>query len=146
MDTVINTGSTERPTFGDRALQAQIARLRRVDPKTNLGYLALEFLCLAAVIGGAIAFAEVRADWGLAWAWNVPVFALAILLIGGLQHRLAGLGHEAAHYILLRNKTLNDLVGDLFCMFPIFGTVHFYRLSHLAHHQFTNDPERCKHR
>jgi len=27
-------------------------------------------------------------------------------------------------------------------MFPIFATVHFYRLFHLAHHQYTNDRER----
>ena len=65
---------------------------------------------------------------------------MAVVLIGGLQHRLAGLGHEASHYTLLRNKLLNDLVGDVFCMFPIFATVHFYRLFHLAHHQYTNDP------
>jgi fatty acid desaturase len=64
------------------------------------------------------------------------------VLIGGIQHRLAGLGHESAHYTLLKNKLLNDLVGDLFCMFPILATVHFYRLFHLAHHQYTNDPER----
>ncbi len=142
LETVTKTATTERTTFADRALQAQIARLRRVDNRTNLGYLALEYLSLLVVIGGAITFAEYREDWSLAWIWNVPVMALAILLIGGLQHRLAGLGHEAAHFIFLRNKTLNDLLGDLFCMFPIFGTVHFYRLSHLAHHQFTNDPER----
>src|SRR5262249_39639630 len=73
---------------------------------------------------------------------NVPVMALAVVLVGVLQHRLAGLGHEAAHYTLLKNKFLNDLVGDLFCMFPILATVHFYRIFHLAHHQFTNDPER----
>src|SRR5262249_1978739 len=42
----------------------------------------------------------------------------------------------------LRNKLLNDLVADLFCMFPVFGTVHFYRVFHLAHHQYTNDPDR----
>ena len=63
-------------------------------------------------------------------------------MVGALQHRLAGLGHEAAHYSLLKNKLLNDLIGDVFCMFPILSTVHFYRLFHLAHHQYTNDPER----
>ena len=41
-----------------------------------------------------------------------------------------------------RAPTLNDLAGDLFCMFPILATLHFYRLFHLAHHQYTNDPER----
>ena len=27
-------------------------------------------------------------------------------------------------------------------MFPLFSTTHHYRLQHLAHHQFVNDPDR----
>ena len=76
----------------------------------------------------------------LAWCWNIPVFAVAIVLVGAIQHRLAGLGHEASHYSFMKNRLLNDLVPDLFCMFPLMTTVHFYRLFHMAHHQFTNDP------
>jgi len=94
------------------------------------------------VIATAVIFGENRGSWGVSWWWNVPVMTVAMILIGALQHRLAGLGHEAAHYTLLKNKFCNDLVGDLFCMFPITATVHFYRLFHLAHHQFTNDPSR----
>jgi fatty acid desaturase len=132
----------DRPTFEDRALQHQIMELRQADNFSNLLYLALEYLCLAVVIGGAVIFAEYRQAWGLAWAWNIPVFAVAIILIGGLQHRLAGLGHESSHYSFMKNRYLNDLIPDLFCMFPIMTTIHFYRLFHLGHHQYTNDPER----
>jgi fatty acid desaturase len=131
-----------RPSFNIPALNEEIMRLRAVDHVTNLGYLALEYACLAVVIGGAVAFREWRRWSGLPWGWDVPVLALAIVLVGALQHRLAGLGHEAAHYSLLKNKLLNDLIGDIFCMFPILSTVHFYRLFHLAHHQYTNDPTR----
>ena len=67
-------------------------RLRSVDNVTNLLHLGREYLCLAVVVGGAVAFAELRDGWGLAWGWNIPVFLAAITLIGGLQHRLAGLG------------------------------------------------------
>ena len=130
------------PRFDAPGLDAQVRTLREVDNVTNLGYLALEYLCIAATIAGAVGFAEWRAGWGLAWAWNIPVFATAIVLIGGLQHRLAGLGHEASHFTLLRDKRLNDLVADLFCMFPLLTNIHFYRLFHLAHHQYTNDWER----
>ena len=70
------------------------------------------------------------------------MFAIAIILIGGIQHRLAGLGHESSHYSFMKNRTLNDLIPDLFCMFPLFTTIHFYRLFHMGHHQFTNDPDR----
>jgi fatty acid desaturase len=134
------------PLFNDPALREHLMKMRAVDNVTNLGYVAFEYLCLAAVLGGTIAFCESRAAWGLAWGlawgWNVPVVALAVVLVGGLQHRLAGLGHESAHYSLLRNKPLNDLAGDVLCMFPVLSTVHFYRVFHLAHHQYTNDPAR----
>jgi hypothetical protein len=94
------------------------------------------------VIGSTVAFAQFRIRWGLAWPWNIPVFATAIVLLGGIQHRLAGLGHEAAHHAFLKNRFLNDLITDLFCMFSLLTTVHFYRLFHMGHHQFTNDPSR----
>ncbi len=130
----------ERPTFQEPELQREIMLLRRVDNVTNLLYLALEYVCLILVIGGAVVFAEYRQSWELAWGWNLPVFALAIVLVGGLQHRLAGLGHESAHYSFVKNRLLNDLIPDIFCMFPLLTAIHFYRLFHLGHHQFTNDP------
>jgi fatty acid desaturase len=136
------TGVEARPSFNDPALNEAIMRLRAVDHWTNLGFVALEYACLAAIIGGAIAFREWRRGAGLPWGWDAPVLAVAIVLVGAIQHRLAGLGHEAAHYSLLRNKLLNDLIGDVFCLFPILSTLHFYRLFHLAHHQYTNDPTR----
>jgi fatty acid desaturase len=131
-----------RPTFHDPGLNREIMRLRAVDHATNLGFLAIEYSCLAAVIGGAIALREWRRGAGLAWGWDVPVLATAIVLVGAVQHRLAGLGHEAAHYSLVKNKLLNDLIGDVFCLFPVLSNMHFYRLFHLAHHQYTNDPGR----
>jgi len=114
-------------------------QLRQVDNHTNLCYLAFEYLSLVSVIGGAVVFAEYRASWGISWFWNIPIFTLAIILIGGIQHRLAGLGHESSHYSFMKNRHLNDLVPDLFCMFPLMTTIHFYRLFHMGHHQFTND-------
>ncbi len=131
-----------RPKFENRQLQHQIMKLRRVDNWTNLIYLAREYACLAAVLGGAFGFAELRAGWGISWYWNLPVFLMAIALVGAIQHRLAGLGHEASHYTFMRHRFLNDFVPDLFCMFPILTTVHFYRVFHMAHHQYTNDPQR----
>ena len=78
----------------------------------------------------------------MAWAWNIPVVAVALLLIGAVQHRFAGLGHEGAHWILLKNRFWNELVSDWFCMFPIFSTTAQYRHMHLGHHEYTNDWER----
>ena len=134
--------SLERPTFEDPALQRQIMQLRQVDNIRILVFLAFEYLSLAIVIGCAVVFAEYREAWGLLWFWNIPVFTIAIVLIGGIQHRLAGLGHESSHYSFMRNRYLNDLIPDLFCMFPLLTTIHFYRVFHMGHHQFTNDPAR----
>jgi fatty acid desaturase len=132
--------TSHRLSFADPVLREPMNRLRVVDNVTNPAYLALEYLCLVAVIGGAVVFVEYRSSWGLAWPWNIPALAVAIVLVGAVQHRLAGLGHEASHYTFMKNKFLNDFIPDLFCMFPILATMHFYRLFHLAHHQYTNDP------
>ena len=134
------SSTVDRATRDAPTLRAELRVLRRVDNRTNLGYLAIDYACLIAVIGSSIGFAENRAAWGVPWGWNVPVFGIAIVLVGALQHRLSGLAHEASHFSLLKNKFANDLVADVFCMFPIFSTIHFYRLFHLAHHQYTNDP------
>lgn len=138
----MSVSEVARTSFDDVALQRRIMQLRRPDNVTNLLYLAREYACLILIIGGAVVFAESRAGWGLSWWWNVPTFALAIILVGALQHRLAGLGHESSHYTFVKNRFLNDLIPDLFCMFPILTSVHFYRVFHMAHHQHTNDPEK----
>jgi fatty acid desaturase len=131
-----------RPSFDDLALQRRIMQLRRPDNVTNLLYLGREYACLTLIIGTAVVFAESRAGWGLSWWWNVPMFAAAMVLVGALQHRLAGLGHESSHYTFVKDRFLNDLIPDLFCMFPILTSVHYYRVFHMAHHQHTNDPEK----
>jgi fatty acid desaturase len=136
------TSISQRATFDDPLLQRHLTAFRKVDNTSNLVYLAIEYITLLLVAGVAIVFSESRRSWGLSWWWNLPVFTTAIVLVGGLQHRLAGLGHEAAHYSFMKNRFLNDLIPDIFCMFPLFSAIHFYRLFHLGHHQFTNDPER----
>jgi fatty acid desaturase len=120
-------------------LNALIHPLRYLDNHTNLVYLAVDYLTLAVVLTATITFCELRGQWGVAWAWNIPVVAVALLLVGAVQHRFAGLGHEGAHWILLKNRHFNELVSDWLCMFPIFSTTAQYRLMHLGHHEYTND-------
>src|SRR3954469_15362767 len=102
------------PAPGTRSLnspeiQCHVHRLRAVDNRTNWYYLVREYLVLGLVLGLTIAFYQYRAAWGLGWAWNVPVTLLAVAVVGGSQHRLATLGHEAAHYSLFRHRLLNEL-------------------------------------
>lgn len=120
----------------------QLQRLREIDNCTNWWYLLRAYLFLAAVGAGTVFFYEFRAEWGLSFAWNIPVTVAAVLLIGAGQHQLAGLAHEGAHRILFRNRYLNDLAAEWLCSFPILSSTYHYALHHLAHHQFVNDPER----
>jgi fatty acid desaturase len=131
-----------QPSLSSTEFQRRVNRLRTLDNTTNWLYLIREYFFLGSVAALTIVFYQYRADWGLAWAWNVPVTLLAMVLMGAGQHRLTTLGHEASHYILFKNRKLNELVSDLLCMFPVLSTTHQYRLQHLAHHQFPNDPER----
>ena len=123
-------------------LKARLQQFRRPDNFTNWYYLLRSYALLAAVIGGSVVFFTHRAEWGLHWAWNIPVVVIAVVLIGAGQHQLTVLAHEASHHTLFKNKLLNELVSDWCCMFPMLSTTHHYRLHHLAHHQFVNDPQR----
>jgi fatty acid desaturase len=140
-----SSASASAPTLSlqsDPTFKQRLQALRQTDNWTNWYYLLRTWVYLGLVLAGAISFFEWRAEWGLSWWWNVPVALLAIILVGAGQHQLTGLAHEASHYILFRNRYLNDAVADLFCMFPIFASLYHYRLQHLAHHQFVNDPDR----
>jgi fatty acid desaturase len=123
-------------------LKEKLQYLRRTDNWTNWYYVARTYLYLALVIGGAVWFDQYRQAEGWSILWSVPVFFLAVVLVGAGQHQLSGLAHEGSHHILFRNRYLNELVSDWFCLFPLFSSTHHYRLQHLAHHQFVNDPVR----
>jgi fatty acid desaturase len=126
-------------SLSDPRIKEKLQALRHSDNVTNLFFLARTYFYLATIIGGTLAFYACN-EW--AWWFNVPVTLFAILLIGAGQHQLTGLAHEASHHILFRNRFWNDLASDWLCMFPLFSSTQHYRLQHIAHHQFVNDPER----
>ena len=136
----MSTAVTDPPailSLNDPRIKEKLQALRQTDNFTNLLYLARTYLYLALVIGATLWFYTIN-DWS-PWL-NVPVTIAAIILIGAGQHQLTGLAHEASHHILLKNRFWNDLVSDWFCMFPLFSSTQHYRLQHIAHHQFVNDP------
>src|ERR1022692_4796227 len=130
------------PSFNDPDIQRQVNQLRQTDNVTSWYYVAREYLFLAIVVAAPIAFYYWLDETEASWLWAIPVTLVAIVLIGAGQQRLATLTHEAAHYMLFHNRLLNEIVSEWFCMFPIFGTTHSYRVQHLGHHQYPNDPER----
>jgi fatty acid desaturase len=64
------------------------------------------------------------------------------VVVGASQHQFGGVIHEGTHFILFDNKILNELTSDWLAAFPIYTSTFHFRLHHLAHHQFINDPER----
>lgn len=130
------------PTLNDARLKEHLQRLRQTDNWTNWYYLARTLLFLTLVIGGCVGFDLYREQMGWSWIWSALLFLPAIMMIGAGQHQLSGLAHEGAHHILFKNRILNELASDLFCLFPLFSSTYHYRLQHLAHHQFVNDPDR----
>lgn len=75
------------------------------------------------------------------WAWPNPwVLALCVLALGVFQHGLFILSHDAAHYRLLPNRTLNDWAGTLI---GLSGGVsmHTYRVTHRLHHNNLYGPQ-----
>lgn len=129
-------------SLNDAALKAELQVLRVTDNVTNAWYIARTYLYLAIVIGATVAFCEWINREGHSLFWCVPVVFAAVVCVGAGQHQLSGLAHEGVHHILFRHRLLNDLASDLLTMFPLFSSTHHYRLQHLAHHQFVNDPDR----
>jgi fatty acid desaturase len=126
----------------DPAFLRRVNELRALDNVTNWFYLAREYGFLVLVLGASVWLAEAILSGQAHWAWAIPWLIVANLCVGASQHRLATLTHEAAHYMLFKNRLLNECVSEWFCMFPLLGTTHSYRVQHLGHHQYPNDPER----
>lgn len=72
---------------------------------------------------------------------NPFTYVLAILVIGARMHALAILMHDAAHYRFLKNRKWNDLITNVFTMYPLFLTIKKYRINHLRHHKHLNTEE-----
>jgi fatty acid desaturase len=130
------------PAMNDAEFLRRVNRLRETDNWRSWLYLAREWAFLAAVLAPAIVLFELVRLGQIPWWTAILPTVVAILCVGAGQHRLATLTHEAAHYMLFRNRLLNEIVSEWFCMFPILGQTHPYRVQHLGHHQYPNDPER----
>lgn len=129
-------------TLADPRIKEKLQELRHTDNFTNVYFLVRTYLYLAVVIGGTLWFYQLNAANGWPFWLNVPVTLAAIVLVGAGQHQLSGLSHEAAHHILFKSRYGNDLVSDWLCLYPLYSSTQHYRLQHLAHHQFVNDPDR----
>ena len=120
----------------------EVKALKNRDNVTNWVYLARIYLILAVSIGAAIYLDHLAMSGQIAWWSSIPVTVLAVVAVGASQHQFGGVVHEGTHYMLFANRKLNELASDWLGAFPILTTTFHFRLHHLAHHQFINDPER----
>jgi fatty acid desaturase len=109
-----------------RALAEDVRRLSELSSWRGLWAVAFQW----AVIGCSIWVAIVIHNWA--------GYLLAVLVIATRQHALGILMHDAAHYRLLANRRLNDLVSDVFLALPLGFSTSLYRRQHFQHHRFTN--------
>lgn len=125
-----------------RTVAAQLQSLKQRDNHTNFRYLALNYAIFIATLVTTLWSYSYAATSGLGLWLTVPATVLAVIIIGGFQHQLGGLIHEATHYTLFADRKRNELIADWFGAFPIYTSTYAFRLHHLAHHQFVNDPVR----
>jgi fatty acid desaturase len=89
---------------------------------------------------GLIALAIAVSVWSDSWWVTIP----ALFFIATRQHALLIMMHEATHFLISRNRTVNDTVSNLFCAFPFLVSNRRYRINHLLHHRYVNtadDPD-----
>ena len=129
-------------TLERRQMFAEIKRLCEPDNYTNWFCILREYVVFAVTVYGCLsAYAYITASGWSAW-WAAPIYLLSIFVIGAwVQNRLSVLVHEASHYLLFKNRVVNDLAANIFLLFPVFGVIANYRIGHWGHHRHVNDPE-----
>lgn len=114
--------------------------------------LTHEELSALSKINPLLACAHIGAEWAMIVAmiyicerfWHPFLYIFAIAFIGARQHALLILMHDAVHYRLFRNRSVNDWVSEVLLAWPHLVSARAYRKNHFAHHKFLNteqDPD-----
>lgn len=72
--------------------------------------------------------------------WHWAFFPLSFLIISNRQFANYLVGHDAVHGLISQNKFINDFLGRVFCLGPVFVSLQSYREKHLSHHEFLGTP------
>lgn len=87
------------------------------------------------------------------WGWITAIFAivyiypnplvifLALFAMGGRQLACSIIMHDAGHFALFNNKSINDFVGRWLGSYMILNDMFKYRNYHLEHHLTTGTAE-----
>lgn len=112
-----------------RLAPAEIRRLSRLQPWRTLASICFNWGTIAL----AIALSVQAESW---WA-----YVLAVIWIGTRQHSLAVHIHDGAHYLLVRNRFWNEVIGEFLMAWPLLFSMKSYRTMHFAHHRHLNTHE-----
>lgn len=115
----------------------ELRRWSKVSPWRNLLHILFEYLIIFAV--HAI---NIYLFMKVGGVWVLPFGIFTFIITGCIMHRIGLLGHEASHKLLHPNKKLNDFFSDFLCFFPMWSSTDSYRIKHLGHHLYPNDPEK----
>ena len=138
-----NAPLSEAKTWAlDKSIASELQRLKERDNHTNHKFLAANYAIFIATMVATIWSYHYAETSGLGAWLTIPMTVLAVIIIGGFQHQLGGCIHEGTHYILFADRKKNEIISDWFAAFPIYTSTYAFRLHHLAHHQFVNDPVR----
>jgi fatty acid desaturase len=105
--------------------RAEVRELSRLSAWRGLGSIAWTWMWIA----GALALYCVHP--------SIITFAVGWVIVTGRHLALAILMHEGAHFLLLRNKRYNDIIGSWLTAYPIMLSLHAYRNVPLQHHKAT---------
>jgi fatty acid desaturase len=109
-----------------------LRQFSELNPWITCGHILMEWIFL---IGTA---------WLCTRYWHPLLYVAAVFWLGGRLHAFATLMHEGVHYVICKNKHLNDLIADVFCAWPLLITTANFRGNHWEHHKYTNtdkDPD-----
>lgn len=143
-DTVARRGHATDATRlrGARFSREEAEAFKERDNVTNVYYIGKVYLIIVATLAGAIWALQAAHSGQLSGIVLALILIAAIAIIGASQHQLGGVIHEATHYALFADRRANELAADWTAAFPIYTSTQAFRLHHLAHHQFVNDPVR----
>lgn len=125
-------GHDLRPRYDRTRVITDVRRLSRVGNLRSAAAITLHWSVIAVATWAAIASGH--------WA----VYVVAALVIATRLQALGVLLHDATHWLLFTNRTVNDVVSDLFLAFPLGLSTTLYRRTHFQHHRRTgteDDPD-----
>lgn len=112
--------------------RATLKSLHKVDTLRGILSIVTEWVLIAATAFMCESY----------FSW--PLYIIAVIFIGARLLALGLIMHESVHYLISKNRKLNDAVAELFCAWPLFISMRSYRIKHLAHHKWLNtdkDPD-----